>query len=228
MSRKGGYLIIDLKNNDLMDSPTIEGIYDLIEGNYGKSILLSGIMISNVEKADVFTKPDVSSSTFVFKNVYGYDISVNDEDEVTIASTEVATRAYVDNKIETLVEGGTLDNAKPIYCHPLDIILGSNGRIGCLIFNNSSTPFTKNTFVGFIEDLFASVGDNCRIISTGVFYTDSGAYPAVGILRRNAATNQYALYSQKLDGTAITVDFNDAETFISEITYINDGVNKIN
>lgn len=86
MSRKGGYKIINLKNKDFTDGPfTIKGIYDRIENNYGKPLLLSGIVIDGVEKDDVFIEVKVKSSAFVIV-VYDYKLTINAEDVVTLES----------------------------------------------------------------------------------------------------------------------------------------------
>lgn len=78
-----GYQIIDLKNNSLSTTPvTIAGIYDSIESNYRKALLLANIVISDVEKANVFTYADVDSSNYVI-SVYDGTITITDEDAVT-------------------------------------------------------------------------------------------------------------------------------------------------
>ena len=82
-----GYQIIDLKNNSLSSTPvTITGIYDGIESNYRKALLLANIVIDSVEKANVFSYADVDSTNYVF-TVYGGTITVTDEDAVTYAAS---------------------------------------------------------------------------------------------------------------------------------------------
>lgn len=86
--RKGGYKIIDFKDNALSTtSVTIDGIYDSIENNYRKPLLLSGLVLNSVEKPDAFALPIVSGTSFVFENVYGYDITITQDDGVTSASS---------------------------------------------------------------------------------------------------------------------------------------------
>lgn len=87
---KGGYQIIDLKNknHNIGESVYHEGIYDKIEGTR-KVILLSNIVIENVEYHDMFVFPMVSGTTFVMDlNKIGGDnrfvINVEDDDTVTI------------------------------------------------------------------------------------------------------------------------------------------------
>lgn len=98
MSVKGGYQILNLQNKDLQYSPTIPGAYEVVEGNYLKPIMISGIVIGGVEKPAVYRQPVVSGSSYVFENVYGYDVTLTDSDTLSLASTQFATRAYVDQK----------------------------------------------------------------------------------------------------------------------------------
>lgn len=83
-----GYKIIDLKNISLSSTAvTITGIYDSIESNYRKALLLANIVIDSVEKANVFTYADVDSGNYVI-SVYGGTITITDEDAVTYAANE--------------------------------------------------------------------------------------------------------------------------------------------
>ena len=74
MSLKGGYKIIDLKGVDVTKSTLmIKGIYESIESNYGKPLLISGIVIDGVEKDDVFVQATLNGTAYEF-NIYGYTI----------------------------------------------------------------------------------------------------------------------------------------------------------
>lgn len=80
---KGGYKIIDFRGVNLTESAkTIPGIYESIEGNYHKPLLLSGIVLSGVEKADVFAASETSAGNYVF-SVYGGTLTVTAENAVT-------------------------------------------------------------------------------------------------------------------------------------------------
>ena len=84
MSLKGGYKIIDLKGVDVTKSTLmIKGIYESIESNYGKPLLISGIVIDGVEKDDVFVQATLNGTTYEFE-VYGYTIQVQDTDAVGV------------------------------------------------------------------------------------------------------------------------------------------------
>lgn len=95
--KKGGYKIIDLKDNDLKTSETngitIDGLYEAIENSYRKPLLLSGLVIEGVEKNDVFVNPSVSGGDYTLET-YGYTITVTSDDNVKISNITVTS---VDN-----------------------------------------------------------------------------------------------------------------------------------
>ena len=94
MSKKGGYQIIDLKGTNFSsDSHTIPGIYESIEGNYHKPLLLSGIVLAGVEYADVFVTVEKPASNYEI-TAYGHKFTVTSEDSVTESAVEaVALKA---------------------------------------------------------------------------------------------------------------------------------------
>ena len=71
----GGYVIISLNDED---------IYEKIERNLYKPILLTDIVINGIEKNDVFTTAYVEGTNIVFKDIYDKDITISDNNSVTI------------------------------------------------------------------------------------------------------------------------------------------------
>lgn len=71
----GGYAIISLNDED---------IYEKIERNLYKPILLTDIVINGIEKNDVFTTAYVEGTNIVFKDIYDKDITISDDNSVTI------------------------------------------------------------------------------------------------------------------------------------------------
>lgn len=82
----GGYQIIDLDNVNHTTGVGIlhEGIYDKIEGTR-KAILLSGLVVDDIEYRDIFVEVRVNESNFVM-TVYGKTITITDTDVVTVAN----------------------------------------------------------------------------------------------------------------------------------------------
>lgn len=93
---KGGYQIISLGDNDIVtsgDGVTIEDVYEKIEGNYKKPILLCDITMDGVEIGNVFT--NFISESSVYYGIIGCTstgsnivMSVNSDNLVKITKGE--------------------------------------------------------------------------------------------------------------------------------------------
>ena len=101
---KGGYKLIDLEKNDMLSievGVVIKGIHKAIESSYGKPLLLTGIVIDGVEKNDVYIEElKVVDGSFVFK-AYGYEITIDDEDNVEAVEIHVPVIKSVTSVAET-------------------------------------------------------------------------------------------------------------------------------
>lgn len=82
MSKKGGYLIIDLKNKDLItltdetfSQDELKEMHDNLEHNFHKHVLISGIVINKIEKNDFITEVYYLDNAYHFK-VYGLIIDL--------------------------------------------------------------------------------------------------------------------------------------------------------
>ena len=132
-------------------------------------------------------------------------------------------RMYSENQLEGIikseVESGTLSNAKPIYCHPITIAALTED-IGAwyltfLIFNNSATPFTKETFVAFVRSLDDAI------------FLCSGNYRGLQV---------YSIQKDLVNANCVTLNVYDSSTIVAQLdgrdfndyTLFSDGVNKIN
>lgn len=82
----GGYKIIDFQDNNLTtETPVvITGIYDSLENNNRKAIMVSGITIDGVHKNDCFVDCSVDNSSYTF-TAYGKTFTITNEDSVSIA-----------------------------------------------------------------------------------------------------------------------------------------------
>lgn len=81
--RTGGYLIVDLKDNELVATFTLEGLYKALKGNPRKVILLSGINISDDLYNDAFVTATLNASDEYEISVYGYKITIDENDLVS-------------------------------------------------------------------------------------------------------------------------------------------------
>ena len=75
----GGYIIISLNDED---------IYEKIERNLYKPILLTDIVINGIEKNDVFTTAYVEGTNIVFKDIYDKDITISSDNSVSIEDSK--------------------------------------------------------------------------------------------------------------------------------------------
>lgn len=89
MSKKGGYLNIDLKNYDLLTIVEDTGedtsalpikyckeLFQLLEQNYNKQVLISGITINKIEKNDCIVNIYYYDTYYVF-DLYGLRIQLS-------------------------------------------------------------------------------------------------------------------------------------------------------
>lgn len=91
---RGGYKIIDLSGIDIhTDSTTVvKGVYERIEGNYGKPLLIHGLIHNDIAMEDIWLNmlpvPGFYMGTFVIRegsNTIQIIININSEDSVQIS-----------------------------------------------------------------------------------------------------------------------------------------------
>lgn len=141
---------------------------------------------------------------------------------------------YSENQLEGLikeqVEGGTLSNAKPIYCHPISIdIEGEDvtnpAHLACLIFDNSNEEY--NTYAKFI----AKLTEIFAISPLAVFPTTGAIYYGGGASLLIAQKFDYDSVSEKIQLRAVrpngTIGYFQIDSYLTDATFY-DGVNKIN
>lgn len=90
MSLKGGYQILDFKNVSLADgtAKTIPGVYDTLEGNYDKAVMLSGLQIGSATYPAIMPIVEISGTNYVITLAGIGTITITSEDSVTLAVPE--------------------------------------------------------------------------------------------------------------------------------------------
>lgn len=165
---KGGYQIINLNNTEfkLHIPMVISGIYEKIEGTH-KPILLSGLVINDVEYHDIYVAPKVYGSSFVI-SAYGYIIYISDIDIVTISEYDtleinakfIATNSFVETDIDTYNSLNNIDyNSVP---NRVRVIYAGNE------YSSVVTEFDGNNITILINNTFCKletrqVGDRYEI-----------------------------------------------------------------
>ena len=106
MSKKGGYLIIDLKNIDLNSIYSVGGTYDwsnnsgllpdlynVLEQNYFKQVLVTGIKINGIERNDFITTIYLNGTSYSF-NVYGFTVNIVDKKTMKVGTSLIIHSIY--------------------------------------------------------------------------------------------------------------------------------------
>ena len=167
----GGYVIISLNDED---------IYEKIERNLYKPILLTDIVINGIEKNDVFTTAYVEGTNIVFKDIYDKDITISDDNSVTIGDNGKHLYRYIFYFSDCITE--CLCN-KPFSRLNTEIIA---------ISVNKTTELTPSECKEIIDNLqsYVSNGDlpvlyTCDILSTPYLYLGSTLLNEVVKLENN-------------------------------------------
>ena len=140
--------------------------------------------------------------------------------------TDRQIRSMAGDTAKTLIEAGQTENAKPVYCHPINCNFQREGTtlfaFSCLIFNNDDTPFTEETFFAYCKDLFDE-NPNAVLLASGFVTTR-----AIACVEDGEDATKIQLASHNSGGT--TIDF--WSFTLANMTEGNhsftDGVNKIN
>ena len=143
-------------------------------------------------------------------------LEANEQNQVNDLAEEVATE---------LVEGGTLDNAKPIYYHPIYFqwVVSSQLRIvcQCSILDNNPTAYTILTFKTKVKSLM----DNGAIINCNGALREDGTSNFATLFMMIKAGSSYNLQGFRGTDSQIVVSLDDITS--AGLLFI-DGVNKIN
>lgn len=89
MAIKGGYKLIDLKDNKFTvggSGITVKDIYNSIESSYNKPLILTGINIGGIERNDVFINFSDDSGSYVANISATEKITITNADLVTITT----------------------------------------------------------------------------------------------------------------------------------------------
>lgn len=94
MSRKGGYIILNLNGTPFTsaEAEMVPGAYEVVANLYGKATLISGLVVGDVAYPDFFAPFIEGADSFAAAVVIGgnaIDIAVDDDNNVTVTVTEV-------------------------------------------------------------------------------------------------------------------------------------------
>lgn len=155
---------------DLLSGGTIAGLKEKIKSVLGNKILiLCGLKLDGVDKLPAVCEPNIyvtqteepddwdeeEDGEFVpedvyhleASNIYGYDIAIED-DTITCAKTVIVSVSDI--------EAGTIENAKPIYYHPIlidgtlavgDLVGAERVIFSVIILDNNPEAYTTSNIM---------------------------------------------------------------------------------
>lgn len=124
--------------------------------------------------------------------------------------------------VKSMVESGALDNAKPIYCHPINLYSNTlPANMSALILSNDPEPLDTWAKVKAAIAQFVETG-NARLVTTGAAVLTGTLVVASCIIYRTS-DQTYSL--QGIDVTSLGL--RDVG-ITSESFTVYDGVNKVN
>lgn len=99
---KGGYHIVDFKNSKFTTEKTtniINGVYESIEGSYGKPLVLTGLNLNSKEYKDAFISVRIQESKYIIDSLYGLKITIDNTDAVNVVNVNPATTGLSDEEL---------------------------------------------------------------------------------------------------------------------------------
>lgn len=204
---RGGYAIISLK------SPTI---YEDVEANLYKPVLLTDIIIDGNKRNDVFTQVLLDNTTFIFDNIYGYDVHITESDDIEF----IKKKDDSEELINSLIDGSITEissNVKLVkysvfsYCESLTIADLPNVTI------------IDNSAFSYCVKLTKCICPNIYIINRNAFYNCKLLTNIVGpkLKEIEYSAFQYCESLTSADYINVTNVGNSAFAFCSELTRVN-------
>lgn len=165
---KGGYIIVSLALLDIASSGAtkeVKGIYEKLEGSYGKPILLTDIVLDGVEKHDIFVMAEVVGTNYVINGVYGKQINITQGDY--IIALDNPKNAFSDLIVHEKIQRGEENKFKfsNRYVGNLIIMKTNTGHSYCMCAKYDDTSITEND-----EDVHTTL-DGCLLNGA-----DSGSF----------------------------------------------------
>ena len=199
---------------------------------------IDGEILSQLKCGDVVIKEDATGEhayVVTFKSESGICLTYTDASVVETQSYDLVDDEWVYNSEDKTefsnfvtfadITGGTIENAKPIYFHPINVVNTVSFYLGFIILNNDSTQLdTKDKLLSVMRAIQAELGEGntARFPATGSFTLSSKQYIAYSIEVPNQTLVK--IYGRSVeDGTSNSIEIQNL-TF--NATY--DGVNKIN
>lgn len=120
-----------------------------------------------------------------------------------------------DARIEELVEGGTLENAKPIYWHGIDLFSNDNS-FQFHILNNDNTPIDT---IAKVKAWAESIEGQVNMTGNGTIVIEGVAHTMTVLVKQS--NNHYSIVYVGASGYGILNDINIEDYFTTCVDYSN-------
>lgn len=205
---KSGYLVIDLRGQDIATAKTISGLKEALEENAlgrQKAILVANVIVSGTEYPSMYVEAKkVSTSWVLFNSLI----------TITITSANSVTGVVAINTPTQVLN-------KKLYYHPISIVNEAGEgqyecRLQCAIIDNTATAYTGGTL--FFDKIKELMDTGALINVNGYVKIESTLYPVYMFQKVSDIYRIYYYSSSERSSTNIT--------FISA-SAVSDGVNEI-
>ena len=167
----------------------------------------------------------INGVTTLNSDLYLVNSSIFADDANLAGELSVAGSASIGGSLVVTgsINGEANPSFKPLYFHPITIILSGVYYYTMIIINNDPTPFTKTTLIDYIENMPG------RYLVNGAYYISANTYLSPAYVRYNENENAILVFgvdsAGAVHGTTNIINFN---TQITNATTFEDDVNKIN
>lgn len=110
---RGGYKLINLKGMNILTITLALGVFGAINDSYDKHIILHDFKVGDEKVNDVCVDPVKTESGYIIYNVYGYDITIGENDEIEVVSTAMAKKSDIETVIgQAEITAGQIDSGE--------------------------------------------------------------------------------------------------------------------
>ena len=144
--------------------------------------------------------------------------------------TDRQIRSMADESAKIRIEAGQTENAKPIYCHPINLGFkdaSNEFNITCLIFNNDKDAMTFADFCKYVSELDLTTDSLGKVMASGYFVSGGTVFPT-SYIYYNTGSSLSVIVNSPSEISSRGISFPKATFEAMTPSLFSDGVNKIN
>lgn len=149
---RGGYKLINLKGGNILAITLALGVFGAINDSYDKHIILHDFKVGDEKVNDVCVDPVKTEGGYIIYNVYGYDITIGENDEIEVAPTAMAKKSDIETAIgqaeitiDQIDSGGATSGQVPLADGQGGTEWGNLPSGGTKLYRHNISGFTLGT-----------------------------------------------------------------------------------